>query len=147
MASFVYTPAKALLAKGLLNLHTGGNDIRMALCMSNTTADTDQDAATISAIGTLDEMDGANYARKTLAGEVVNQDDANNRAEFDFDDVTWTALGAGTRAIAGALIFKFVTNDTDNIPIAWVDSGGFPVTANGGDLTYAVDAQGAIQLT
>ena len=47
MASFWYTPAKERLAKGDLDFEEAGHDIRVMLCMTNTTADTDQDAATI----------------------------------------------------------------------------------------------------
>lgn len=145
MASFVYTPAKAAIARGEIDFVN--DDIRELLVMTNTTADTDQDLANIADIGTLDEMDGANYARKACANEAVNEDDPNNRAEIDFDDITWTALGAGTRQVAGKVIYKHVTNDADAVLIAYVDSGGFPFTANGGNVVDTINAEGALQLT
>lgn len=143
MASFVYTPAKTALLNGDLDL--AAHDIRVLLVMTNTTADTDQDLANPGDFGTLDEMDGANYVRKALASEAVNEDTANNRAEFDAADVTWTALGAGTRQIAGLVVFRFVTNDADHVNIAYIDTGGFPITANGGDLTVQWNAEGILQ--
>lgn len=143
--SFVYTPAKKLLANGGLDLDT--NDMRVLLVMTNTTADTEQDAAFIGDFTTLDEYNGAAYARKTLTGEVVNEDDPNNRAEFDADDVTWASLGAGTRQAAGALLFKFVTNDADSVPVAYIDSGGFPINGNGANFTITWNAEGILQVT
>ena len=145
MASFVYTPAKTAILNGDIDFAV--DDIRLALVMTNTTADTDQDMANIADITTLDEMDGANYARKSLAGEAVNEDAANNRAEFDATDVTWTALGAGTRQVAGAVLYKHVTNDADAVLIAYIDTGGFPFTANGGDVTVTWNAEGILQAT
>lgn len=145
MASFVYTPAKAQILGGLIDFDT--NDIRVALVMTNTTADTEQDIGLMNGFSVLDEMDGAAYVRKALANEIINQDDPNNRAEFDADNVTWTALGAGTRAVAGMIVYKHVTVDADSIPIMWIDTGGFPYTANGGDLTINWNAEGILQAT
>jgi len=142
--SIVYTNAKRALLAGELNLAT--NDIRVALVMTNTTADTDQDAALMNAITTLDEMDGAGYARQALTGEAVAADDPNNRGEFDANNLTFSAVSAGTRQVAGMVVYKHVTNDTDSIPIAYIDSGGFPFTANGGDIVVAWNVEGILQL-
>jgi hypothetical protein len=143
--SFAYTPAKMALATGALALDTA--DIRVLLVMSNTTADTEQDAATIGGFTTLDEYDGAAYVRKAFAGETVTEDDPNNRAEFTADPVTWTALGVGTRQAVGMVIYLFVTNDADSLPIAYVDTGGFPFDGNGLDVLLTPNAEGLIQLT
>lgn len=143
MASHFYNKAKQLLANGGIDLDT--DDIRVALCMTNTTADTDNDGDTyVSDLTTLDEFDGANYVRKALANEAVNLDDVNDRAEFDADDVTWTALGVGTRNVAGALIYKHVTNDTDSPLIAWIE---FSATPDGSDFTIQWDAEGILQFS
>jgi len=115
--------------------------------MSNTTADTEQDTDFIDQLGTLDEHDGANYARKELANEAVAVDDANNRGEFDADDVTWTALGVGTRQAVGAVVYKHVNDDTDSVLIAYIDTGGFPFDASGGDVTIQWNAEGILQAT
>lgn len=145
MASFGYTPAKVGLAKAEIDLAT--DDIRVLLVMTNTTADTEQDAEFVGDISVLDEYDGAAYARKALASQVVNQDDPNNRAEFDAADVTWTALGAGTRQCQAAVVFKFVTNDADSPIIAYLDTGGFPFAGNGADVVAIWNAEGIIQVT
>lgn len=145
--SFVYTPAKAKLLSGDLDLNL--HDIRVMAVMTNTTADTDQDAATISAIGTLDEFDGSGYVRQALAGEVVNQDDPNNRGEFDANDVAFGALGNGTRQIQGFVLFRFITNDTDNVPIAFIDNAGASYALNpaGATVTIQWNAEGILQAT
>ena len=145
MASFVYTPAKTKVLTASFSYATA--DMRIILCMTNTTADTDQDAEFVASIGTLDEYDGAAYARKTLAGEAVNEDLANNRAEFDANDIQWAALGAGTRQAAGMILYRFVTNDADSPVVAWIDSGGFPFSGNGGNVDVAWNAEGILQAT
>jgi len=147
MADFVYDNAKEQLLLGALDFST--DDMRVALLMTNTTADTEKAAATVGGFTTPDDFDGSGYTAggAALAGEAVTEDGANNRGEFDATNLTFSALGAGTRNIAGALLYKFVTNFNSSIPIAWIDSGGFPVTANGGDITLNWNAEGLIQAT
>lgn len=146
MANFVYTRAKRDLLKGDLDFDEAGNDLRVILCMTNTTADTEEDTATISAFTTLDEHDGASYARQTLDTQTVTEDQPNDQAEFDAVDVTISTLGAGTRAVAGCVIYKHVTNDTDSIPLIWMDTPAFP-NSNGGDYTLQWAAEGLLKAT
>lgn len=144
MASLVYNEFKRANAAGEIDLNA--DDIRIALVMTNTTVDTENDGiTTVSGFTTLDEMDGANYARAALANEAVNKDDGNDRAEFDADDVTFSLLGNGTREVQGALVYKHVTNDADSIPIAFIE---FATTQNpgGSDFTIQWDAEGILQL-
>jgi len=145
MANFVYTHAKYALLAGELDLNA--HDIRVLLVMTNSTADTEKDVDTISAFTTLDEMDGSGYARQALAAEAVAEDEANDRAEFDATDATFTSVGAGTRQVLGAVVYRFITNDTDNVPIAWIDTGGFPFSANGGNIGIQWNAEGIVQAT
>jgi hypothetical protein len=147
MASHVLDNAKEQLLLGALNFST--DDIRVALMMTNTTVDTEKDKALVSGYTTLDEFDGSGYTTGgvALTSEAVTEDGANNRGEFDAADAVFTSVGAGTRQIAGALVYKFVTNFTSSIPIAWIDTGGFPVTANGGTITVTWNAEGILQLT
>lgn len=144
MAYRVFNEALRGIFAGEIDLNA--HDIRVALVMTNTTADTENDSITnMDDFTTLDECDGANYVRKALATEAVNRDDGNDRAEFDADDVTWSALGNGTRALQGFLILKHVTNDADSIPIAYVD---FSANQNpgGSDFSIAWNAEGIMQL-
>lgn len=146
MANYAYTHGARLIMDGDCDLDTAGDDIRVRMCMTNTTCDTERDKTFLDQFTTLDTMDGANYVDKALANEVVNADEPNDRAEFDGDDLVWTALGAGTRQVAGLVVYKFVTNDAASVPLFWVDSG-FPITANGGDVTVTWNAEGIAQLT
>jgi hypothetical protein len=144
VADFWYTPAKQKLAKGDADFDT--LDVRVILCMSDTTADTDQDAATISAITTLDEYDGSGYTEIDLAGVSVNQDDPNNRSEIDYNDGTFgAAVGAGTRNWVGMLYYVFVDGTPANDwPVAWKDLT--PANGNGGAVNLTVNAEGLLQV-
>lgn len=145
--SFAFTRAKRNLMKGDIDFDV--DVFKIILLMTNNSLGTSgqEDAATVSAITTLDEHDGANAARKTVTSQAVAENTGSNRAEFTFDPVTWTALGNGTRQIAGYLLIKFVTNDADSIPIAYIDSGGFPVSPGGLNFTITPNANGVLQLT
>lgn len=147
MANFVYTVAKAELLKGTLDFDLP-NDIRVLLVGPSTTADTQEDALTISGFTTLDELTGGGYARQALANEAVARDDVNNRGEFDADNAVFTALGPTTpTSCQAAVVYKHVTTDADSIPLAYIDTGGFPFTPNGGDVTIQWNAEGIIQTT
>jgi hypothetical protein len=147
MANFVYTEACRAIMEGELDLNAT-DDIRVMLQMTNTTFDTEKDITTLGGIvGTDDEFDGSGYSAggQALAGEVVNKDDANDRAEFDATNLTWSSVSAGTRQIAGFVVFKFITSYALSMPLAWIDTGGFPFTPGGGDITIQWNAEGIIQ--
>lgn len=147
--SFYYTPAKERLAKGDLDLDEAGHDLRSLLCMTNTTADTDQDAANLAAIGTLDEYDGAGYSRPQLTTQTVVRDDANNRAELHVDSPIsfGAAVGPGTRQGAGFIVYRHVDgNPANDQPIAWIDTGGFPLNGGGGPFNVTPHAEGLLQI-
>ena len=55
------------------------------------------------------------------------------------------ALGAGTRQALGMVLFRFVTNDADSPVIAYIDSGGFPFSGNGGNVDVAWNLEGILQ--
>ena len=98
MANFAFTVASQKGNTGDLNhAEAGGMDIRVLLVMSNTTAAADFGAQTLSGITTLDECDGASYARQLCNNQVATQDLANRRSEFSHDVVTFANLGAGSR--------------------------------------------------
>jgi len=145
MANFIYNEAKRAIAEGEIDFGTGGATIKAMLVMSNSTTNTEDDANTLAAFTTLDEMDGANYSRITLSSQVVNEDSANNRAEFDAADITWSSLGAGTRQVKALIVYKHVGADSSNVPIAYIDTGGFPFSANGGNVTVQWNAEGIVQ--
>lgn len=154
MASIFYNKAKKLIAEGTKDLKTA-SDIRAALLMTNTTADTENDALAaflngtpgVDSFTTLDECDATGYARIALTSEIVNQDDANDRAEFDADDLVFSGLsGDATRNIQGVLLYWHVTNDADSIPIAFVDFT-LDIVKEATQITVPWDAEGILHLT
>ena len=129
MASHVKNCALAGLLNGTIDLDS--NDMRVRLAMTNTTYDTETDSIAFIVDFTTDDIhDGANYVDKALASETVTKNDTSDRGDFSANNLTWTALGAGTRNIAGALLYKFVTNDSDSIPVAWIE---FSAASDGND--------------
>ena len=153
MADFTYTRALRNVGKKLVGWDT--DDVRIILVMSNTTADTDEDAAAISpGITTLDEFDGTGYpttfaTRTALASEVVIENTSLDRAEWDAADVVWSSpgLGAGTRQAAGIVVYDHNTADPDSVPWLFWDSGGFPFTANGSNVTVQWNPVGVALVT
>ena len=143
MASNVKNIAKSRMMSGDMDLNA--DDMRLFLLMTNTTFDTDVDTDNTSGF-TLDEMDGANYARVALANETVTTDDTNDRAEFDADDVVFTSLGNGTRQVQGAGIHEFITNDAGSFPLCWVEFSG-TINPGGSNLTIQWNAEGIVQIT
>ena len=147
MVNFAYVEAKERGFQGLLDLREAGLDVRMLIVMTDTTADTEQTARFVGDIMTLDEYNGANYARQNMANQVVQRDDPNLRAEFNHDVATFANLGAGARQAQAHVYFSFVTNDADSPLLFYVDTGGYPLDGNGGDVTVTPNVEGAAQLT
>lgn len=141
MANFVYTNALDLIAKGSIDFLN--DDIRIALVDNTTTADTEEDVTLMNGFSTLGELSGTGYSRKVLASKAINKDEANDRSEMDCADVLWSSINAGTAA--AAILYKHVSDDTDSIPIAFIDSN-FPFVTNGGDFTLTINAEGLIQV-
>ena len=125
-------------------------DIRARLCMSNCNAAT----AALTAAGvhvndvTSDTSDATGYADVELTTEACTLDDANDRAEFDDSGAAaavFTGLsGDATRDYTGVLLYKFVSDDTDSICVAWIEFGT-PVVKESTQVTVTWNAQGIIQ--
>ena len=80
MATFLFNEWKRASLRAEIDLVT--DDIRAALVMSNTTADTEDDANTLSGFTPLDECNGAHYVRKALTGKSVVEVPASDKADF-----------------------------------------------------------------
>ena len=142
MASFLYQKGvtESLKSEDLI-----AGTIKVLLVTSGYTPNKDHDFVSDLVPGT-NELSGFGYERKTLTNKTLTEDDANDRAVFDDgDDVTWTAIDAGTAAAAVLFIQK--TNDADSILLAYIDSGGFPFTTNGGDLVIEWNAAGIFYIS
>jgi len=142
MANVAYNTAKKRLLDAGFNW--ASVDVRALLVTSGYSVDPDDTFVDDLTPGS-NELSGTGYVRKALASESTSQDNTNDRAEGDADDVTWSAINAGTAA--AVVLYAFVTNDADSWLIAYVDTGGFPITTNGGDLTIQWNAEGILQLT
>jgi len=149
MASVHYPVAITSMGTGALDLDAA--TLKAVLVMTNTTADTDTTVDTVSAITTLDEMDGSGFTwghgndgRKTLSNVTVS----DNGTTMTFDntaDLTWASLGVGARSITGVLIIKEGTaDDTTAIPICFLEVTD--TAANGGDITISFNASGILTI-
>ena len=145
MASLVQNNAKRAIAAGEIDLDL--DDIRCALLMNNTTADTDAGQTVLTGFGTLGDCDATGTSRQALASEAVTVDTPNNRAEFDAVDASFTGLGGDASFdYQGVLIYKHVTNDTDSIPIAFIEfTAQLALTATQVDIPWNVE--GILQFT
>jgi len=146
MASVIYNEAKAGFVNGTIDWDS--DDIRCALLMTNTTADSqNDDIHDLADFITLDECDATGYSRQALSNEVVRIDDENDRAELDADNASFSGLsGDATRDIQGVLIYKHVDGTAANdLAIAFIDfTSDVPSTATQIDIPW--DAEGILQL-
>lgn len=135
--SFLFTHAKTKIAKGQIDLSTDTLKVLLVGTLSN--ANTKEDADVLDDI-TLDEFSDATYSRKTATGQTVTNDDGNKQSIFDMDDVDWPSLDGDTAK--GVIIYKHMTDDSDSIPIAHIDTGGFSVTPSTQDFRIKWNAGG-----
>jgi len=107
-------------------------------------------------IGTATEVTSTGYTggfngadRLVLASKALTVDQANDRAEFDCANITWTAISqAAAETWLGFTIMKEVTNDALSPVICWIDTAvGLPLTPNGSDITLTIDAEGLLHIT
>jgi hypothetical protein len=152
MPSFVYNKAAEELNNGTINLLTDA--IRTILVNSTyTAARTDLVADAGGSNDVVDaEINVTGYSRgwggtgrKALASKTVAVDQANNRAEFDAADLTWTGLGSGATIAAMVLVKEGVANDTTTRLIAYLDVTD--TATNGGDIGFTFDTEGIIQFS
>lgn len=127
MASFVYnTGADGLTSGG--GITWASDTIKARLVASSVTPNKDDAVMTgYTAIGT----------DQTLASKTKTKDTTNDREVFSAAALTWTAVAGGS-TVGYVVFYKFVTADSDSIPIAMIDVTD--TATNGGDLTLTADA-------
>ena len=133
MADLVTNKGKFELFTGDANLDAA--DLRMALVKTSApTADT-------NFMSEITEVAVAGYARQTLAGETVTEDDTNDFAYLDATDPVFATLTAG-ETILGAVLFRHTGVDATAPVYAFYDLTDTPT--NGGDVTvqFATPANG-----
>lgn len=133
MASFV-TDAGALgLVAGTISW--GSDTIKARLVMSSVTPlPTSAVMTGLTAIGT-DQTLGTKTGPTT--------DGTNHRTGYDAADSVWTSVSLGS-TVGWVVVYKFVTNDADSIPIAVIDVTDTPT--NGANITITYDATGVFYL-
>lgn len=130
--------------KDMLSVDAASADLRAALLMSNTDADTANDGISNMDDLSLDELDGSGYSRQQLANVTLTVDDDNDRVELDCDDIAFGALGAGTRTVVGLIVYRHVNDDTDSIPWSFHEYASAK-TMDGSSFTSQINADGLIQ--
>ncbi len=135
------------MASGVYNTGKQGGDLftwttsNIQILLNSSSYTFDADHATVDAVD-ANELSGTGYSRKTLASKTVTVDNTADECRYDAADVTWTGADFGT--VAGGVVFLQVTNDTDSVPIAWVELTSAAVT-NGGDFTLQFGTDGVFK--
>ena len=145
--SFYYNPFKSKMWRGEINIVEAMADAQVLLVDPTSSAGSEPNTEFIANFTTLAELTGTNYARLAIANQVVQDDFGNNRSIFDGDDLTWLLLGADNAVAHAGVLFIQVTNDSDSIAMAYIDTGGFPIQPNGGDIAIQWNAIGIGTLT
>lgn len=112
----------------------------MRMMVMNSTYTFDPASATVSAI-TANEQ--TTFTRQDLAGKTITANTAAtpNRIEYrSTDPVTFPSVSAGT-APSGYVLFKFVTNDADSIPV-WFGTFSAANAPNGNDYDVNMPTEG-----
>lgn len=91
-------------------------DLRWLLLKSGYTFDRD-DATLTDLVLASNEITAAGYARVDLTGGTRSVDDVNNRVTYLATDPDFGSLTTGQTVVA-TVLYRFVTNDADSIPIA-----------------------------
>lgn len=143
MANQLFNRFKMGLLAADYDLAEAGDDVRVTLHTSSYTPDIDLDLDFADA---TNELSGTGYTAngEQLGTQAVTQDDTDDEGVFDAENVTWTSIDAGTAALA--LLMSWTGTAGTSLLIGSIDSGGFPIVTNGGDLTIQWNSEGIINL-
>ena len=119
---------------------SGGSTIKAQLTNSSYTQN--QETHTVRSDITGDKTAGTTDQTLTLADPVT--DTSNDRVELDAADITFSSVASGT--VESVILYKVVDGASSDILIAWLDFSGGTITANGGDITIAFNAEGCVAL-
>ena len=136
MADFVFTRGIAELFKADTDLDTA--DLRVLLLTSTYTQNKDNNF--VADLG--NELTVGGYARQTLTGETVTEDDANDQVYLDANDPLFAALATG-ETIGWMVLFRQTGADATAPVLCAYDVTNTPT--NGSDVTvqFAAPASGA----
>lgn len=120
MARWIFNYAKSLFLEKELDLEAAV--IKAALPLSTSTIP--RSATSLSDL-TLNEHDGASYARQTLANKTVTQNDTSNTAIFDADNISFGSLEEPS-ATFNLLLYVDGIDDDARIPLYFNSDSPFP---------------------
>lgn len=155
MAEFFYNIYKEKLWHGATTEIDIINDEICILALMVDDEDTDELNVDTLLAGTADEVDSTGYVgsfegadRLTLTTPVITVDQASDRAEFDCDDLTWSAISQNAaEEWVAFIVFNELTNDAGSILIAHLEPAGVPLTPNGSDIKITIDGEGLLHIT
>jgi len=144
----LYNQFKYDLMNGVHELDGSGTYKTMLVAPTYTFDATDATLDLISG----NEISGTGYAsgfagagRKALSGRTLTKDDVNNLAKWTFDDLTWSAIDAGTfNALVIFLQPGGAADDGDCIPMVYINVGA--TLTDGSDETFLCPSGGAVVL-
>ncbi len=159
MANLMYNTAKLRLwhgAAGVIDLLVD-DIIVIALETDDDPDDPDEEfVAGVLGIGDAVEVTSTGYVggfggadRISLTTPTITVDQANDRAEFDCDNVVWSAIDqAAAEVWTAILVARELTSDALSPVIGKIDTAtGLPLTPNGSDITLTIDAEGLFHVT
>lgn len=155
MAEFWYNTAKSRMWAGATGeIDIIANEI-IIIALEVDDEDTDEEFVGAFLAGAANEVTSTGYTggyegadRLSLASKVIAVDQANDRAEFDCEDITWTAISqAGAEEWIAFVIAKELTSDALSPLIAHLEPTGVPLTPNGSDIKITINAEGLLHIT
>jgi hypothetical protein len=103
-------------------------------------------ATEVTSTGYTGGFEGA--GRLSLASKAIAVDQANDRAEIDCADITWSSISqAASETWVAFVVVKELTSDALSPMIAHLEPSGVPLTPNGSDIKITINAEGLLQLT
>lgn len=124
-AAFTTITARALLLKG-----------------AGYTPSKDHDFVADLTVGT-NEVAGAGYSRQTLGSKTATIDDGGDYVVYDAADPNFGTIAAG-ETVTGLVVYRFVTDDTDSILLAYYDITD--TATNGTPFVATLHANGLVRL-
>ena len=155
MAEFWYNVGKAQMWHGHASEIDIVNDVIIILALEVDDEDVDHEDVAELLTGAGTEVTSTGYTggfegadRLSLAGRGIAVDQANDRAEFDCSDITWTAISQnGAETWVAFAVADELTNDAGSTLIAHLEPTGVPLTPNGSDIKITINAEGLLHIT
>lgn len=157
MASLIYNSFKSFVASAGHNWSASAPGVKAVLVSSYVPAASHIYASAFSG----QELSSTSYTggyggtgRLSLVSTFISTNNgllvgSAGRSELGASASTWSGHSAGT-ACAVVLVLESatgVTNNGNTLLVAYIDTGGFPIVTNGGDLTIQWASNGVLQLT